>query len=89
MQDNENAIPLILGLRTDPLSLTLDVPGGGQRYVVPLTLEAAQGLALALLFRTPAGGKLEPALAEMIRAALAERDQEDAVFLKAAGVARE
>ena len=83
--------PILLELRTDPsLGFQVTVPldeGQALRLFLPMTAEAAQGLALALLAQPGVGCELKPELAEAINREATRTFETDDAFLKSLGVA--
>jgi hypothetical protein len=81
---------MLIELKTQPLGFQVTVPlGDGQHAVrafTPLTVEAAQALALALLVQPGVGEDLKPEIIGEIQTEARERTQSDAAFLKDMGV---
>jgi hypothetical protein len=87
MDDNEvRGAPLLLGLQTCPLAITLFSPHTGQKFIAPLTQVSAQALALALLAQPGVGGDVLPAVLQEYLEQKATRATGDNQFLSSMGV---
>ena len=80
----ENDGPMLLQLKTKPLSFLLTTDQGN--FSMPLTTEAAQALALVLLAQPGIGGALPPAFFERYIEEKAASAAKDSQFLKSLGV---
>jgi hypothetical protein len=85
--DNEQirGRPLLLGVQTNPLAITLIDSVDGRQYVVPITPSSAQALAYALLAQV--GAVPLPELLAAVKEEAASIARADEAFLSSMGVA--